>query len=61
MRYCKKCLYPDTKPQIIFNDEGICSACVNHEKKEIIDWNEKRQEFGQTEGKKSTNAISQRQ
>ena len=45
MRYCKKCLYPDTKPQIIFNDEGICSACVNHEKKEIIDWNEKRQEF----------------
>ncbi len=45
MRYCKKCLYPDAKPQIIFNDEGICSACVNHEKKEIIDWNEKRQEF----------------
>ena len=45
MRYCKKWLYPDTKPQIIFNDEGICSACVNHEKKEIIDWNEKRQEF----------------
>ena len=45
MRYCKKCLYPDTKPQIIFNDEGICSACVNHEKKEIIDWNEKRHEF----------------
>jgi N-acetyl sugar amidotransferase len=45
MRYCKKCLYPDTKPQIIFNDEGICSACVNHDKKEIIDWDKKRQEF----------------
>ena len=45
MRYCKKCLYPDTKPQIIFNDEGICSACINHDKKEIIDWDKKRQEF----------------
>ena len=45
MRYCKKCLYPDTKPQIIFNDEGICSACVNHGEKEIINWDKKRQEF----------------
>ena len=47
MQYCKKCLYPDTKPQIIFNEEGICSACVNHEKKKIIDWDKKRQEFGE--------------
>ncbi|MBL77128.1 MAG: flagellin modification protein, PseA [Chloroflexi bacterium] len=45
MQYCKKCLYPDTKPQIIFNEEGVCSACVNHEKKKKIDWDDKRQEF----------------
>ena len=45
MKYCKKCLYPDTKPQIIFNDDGICSACINYEKKKTIDWDKKRKEF----------------
>jgi len=45
MKYCKKCLYPDTKPQIIFDEQGICSACINHNKKENINWNEKKQEF----------------
>ena len=46
MKYCKKCLYPDTKPQLIFNDKGVCSACENMKKKEMIDWNEKKKEFG---------------
>ena len=45
MKYCQKCLYPDTKPQLIFNENGICSACVNAELKEEIDWNKKRDEF----------------
>jgi len=45
MKYCKKCLYPDTKPQLLFNDDGICSACENHEKKNKIDWVKKKQEF----------------
>lgn len=27
MKYCKKCVMPDTRPGITFNDEGICSAC----------------------------------
>mgnify|MGYP001411869935 FL=1 len=45
MRYCKRCLYPDTKPQLIFNQDRICSACVNYEKKKTIDWDKKRKEF----------------
>ena len=45
MKYCQKCLYPDTKPQLIFNENGICSAGVNAELKEEIDWNKKRDEF----------------
>ena len=45
MRYCKRCLYPDTKPQLIFNQDRICSACINYEKKKTIDWDKKRKEF----------------
>ena len=45
MKYCKKCLYPDTKPQLVFNDDGICSACTNRKTKESIAWDKKREEF----------------
>ena len=47
MKYCKKCLYPSTKPQLEFNNDGICSACTNHDLKETIDWNKKRNELKQ--------------
>jgi len=29
---------PDTRPGIVFNKEGVCSACVNYEKKKTVDW-----------------------
>jgi len=43
MKYCKKCLYPDTKPQLTFNSKGVCSACENAIKKESIDWDVRKQ------------------
>ena len=45
MNYCKRCLYPDTKPQLVFDENGICSACKNHELKEKIDWKSKEKEL----------------
>jgi N-acetyl sugar amidotransferase len=45
MKYCKKCLYPDTKPQIIFDTNGVCSACTRNELKEKIDWKQKEEDF----------------
>ena len=41
MKYCKKCLYPDTKPGLNFDDEGICNACINNERIKLIGINEK--------------------
>ena len=38
MRYCKKCVMPDTRPNIKFYDDGICSPCKNHERKKHINW-----------------------
>jgi N-acetyl sugar amidotransferase len=29
---------PDTRPGILFNEEGICSACCNYEKRKDVDW-----------------------
>lgn len=41
MRYCKRCLQPDTRPGIKFNDEGICYACLYEDEKKTIDWDER--------------------
>ena len=45
MKYCKKCIMPDTRPGIKFNEEGVCSACVNHERRKNIDWKARWQEL----------------
>lgn len=38
MKFCTKCIMPDTRPGIRFNQEGVCIACQNCEKKRTIDW-----------------------
>lgn len=38
MRYCTRCVLPDTKPGIVFDAEGICSACRSVARKHMIDW-----------------------
>ena len=46
MRYCKKCIMPDTRPEQVFDSEGVCDACRSSEKKhKYIDWGAKKQEF----------------
>ncbi len=45
MRYCKRCLQPDTRPGIIFDDEQICFACRYEESKATIDWNARHAEL----------------
>ena len=45
MRYCKRCLQPDTRPGIIFDDEQICFACRYEESKKTIDWNQRHAEL----------------
>ena len=38
MHYCKTCVLPDTRPNLVLNREGICNACVSHGRKPSIDW-----------------------
>lgn len=45
MRYCKKCLQPDTRPSIAFDEQGVCPACRFAEKAGEIDWAARRREL----------------
>lgn len=45
MIYCKLCWYPNTKPDLFFNVEGVCSACTAFKLRETIDWVQREKEF----------------
>ena len=45
VRYCTRCLMPDTRPRIVFDSEGVCNACHHSTDKQEIDWGGRRQEF----------------
>lgn len=45
MRICKKCIQPDTRPGIFFNDDSICGACIWEEEKKKIDWIKRKNEL----------------
>ena len=38
MRVCNRCIQPDTRPGIYFNNQGICGACLWEEEKKEINW-----------------------
>lgn len=38
MKYCKKCIMPDSRPNIKFYEDGICAPCKNEERKLTINW-----------------------
>jgi N-acetyl sugar amidotransferase len=36
---------PNTRPRIVFDAEGVCNACRHAERKPVVDWEARRQEF----------------
>lgn len=45
MKHCAKCVLPDTKPDLFFHEDGVCSACRAYEKRDQIDWKGRKDEF----------------
>ena len=43
LKYCTKCLMPNTRPRITFDEKGVCNACSYNElkKKNKIDWKDR--------------------
>lgn len=60
IRYCNKCVFPETKPDLSFNENGTCSACIAaEEKNKGIDWDLRAKEFEEIIGyyRKPANEI----
>lgn len=45
MRYCNKCVLPDTRPGLIVGSDGVCSACKSAIYKNEIDWKKRKLEL----------------
>lgn len=45
IKWCKLCVLPNSRPNLKFNKNGICSACINHLEKKKINWHNRRKIF----------------
>lgn len=45
MEYCTKCVMPDTKPDLKFDEEGVCCACRSFENRKEVDWSKRQDEL----------------
>ncbi len=45
LRYCVRCVMPSTKPDLRFDDDGVCSACRSYENRKEVDWDSRRREL----------------
>jgi N-acetyl sugar amidotransferase len=45
VKWCKKCAISNQLPRIIFDKDGICSACHNVDYKNSVDWNAREKEL----------------
>ena len=46
LRFCTKCLVPETRPRIEFDEKGVCNACNNQSNKSShIDWDKRWKEL----------------
>jgi N-acetyl sugar amidotransferase len=38
LTYCRRCVMPDTKPDLLLDSEGVCNACRNYDARKAVDW-----------------------
>lgn len=41
MKYCSLCLQPDTRPNTVFADSGICPACIYFSSIDGVNWDQR--------------------
>ena len=45
MKICKRCIQPDTRPGIYFDDQEVCGACLWEDQRKEIDWESREKEL----------------
>tara|TARA_B110000438_G_C15817344_1_gene652575 strand:- start:906 stop:2045 length:1140 start_codon:yes stop_codon:yes gene_type:complete len=58
IKICKNCIQPDTRPNIYFNEEGICGACLWEQEKETINWHTRENELQEIADNAKKNTTS---
>ncbi len=45
LTYCRKCVMPDTKPDLHLDADGVCNACRSYEQRTQVDWQSRQSEL----------------
>ncbi len=45
LKYCTRCVMPDTKPDLKLDEQGVCNACRSFENRKDVDWDQRRIEL----------------
>src|SRR3954469_3053045 len=46
MRYCSSCILPETRPGLVYDAAGVCSACRSHSVHSVpVDWEARARRF----------------
>jgi N-acetyl sugar amidotransferase len=45
LKYCRRCVMPDTKPDLRLDGDGVCNACRSYERRTEVDWDARREEL----------------
>lgn len=45
MKICTNCTLPETHETITFDGRGLCSVCINSNKKDNVNWLERESEL----------------
>lgn len=45
MRWCSRCVLPDTRPNLVIGEDGVCNACRGHASRPRVDWERRHQDF----------------
>ena len=45
IRYCVRCVMPETKPDLHIDAEGVCNACRSFERRKVVDWEARQREL----------------
>ncbi|HWH14726.1 MAG TPA: N-acetyl sugar amidotransferase, partial [Miltoncostaeaceae bacterium] len=45
LRWCARCVLPDSRPNLVIGENGVCNACRAHGHRPAIDWDARAREF----------------
>jgi N-acetyl sugar amidotransferase len=58
IKYCSICLLPSTKPDLRFDNNGVCSACNAYANRDEVDWDGRKKEFDSIVSKFRSKSLS---